>query len=66
MGDVPVEEWRERFAAIAERTADLADDMASYLEKAARRGDEKRRLSFARTEGQMAATQRRNASKRWI
>ncbi len=58
-----VEEWRERFAAIAEQTADVADDLASYLEEAARRGDEERRLSIARTERQIAALQRRNASK---
>lgn len=58
-----VEEWRERFAAIAEQTADLADELASYLEGAAQRGDEERRLSIARTERQIAALQRRNASK---
>lgn len=60
---VSVGEWRERFAAMAERTAGLADDLASYLEKAAQRGDEQRRLSIARTERQIAALQRRNASR---
>jgi hypothetical protein len=61
--DFVVEEWRQLLAAIAEQTADLADDFASFLETAAQRGDERRRLSIARTERQIAAIQRRNASK---
>ena len=60
---VSVKEWREGFAALVERTADVADQLASCLETAARRGDEQRRLSVARTERQIAALQRRNASK---
>jgi hypothetical protein len=61
--DLVAEEWRERLAAIAERTAEVADDFASFLERAAQRGDEQRRLSFARTERQIGVIQRRNASK---
>jgi hypothetical protein len=58
-----VEEWRNRMAVIAEQTADLADDFASIMEHAARRGDEQRRLRIARTERRIAVLQRRNARK---
>jgi hypothetical protein len=50
-------------AAVAEKSADLAEDFASILESSARRGDEERRLSIALSERQIASIQRRNASK---
>jgi hypothetical protein len=50
-------------AAIAERTAAIADDFASIMEKSAQRGDEQRRLRIARNERQIAAIHRRNAGK---
>jgi GAF domain-containing protein len=60
--DHTTQEWRERFAAIADQTADLAEEFASILEQAAQRGDEQRRLRIARTERQIASIQRRNAA----
>ncbi|MGH9125426.1 MAG: hypothetical protein ACRDZ8_11980 [Acidimicrobiales bacterium] len=48
---------------LAERLAEEADDFAAYLENAATRGYEERRLAFAKTEHEIARIGRQNAAK---
>jgi hypothetical protein len=52
-----------RFVAseLAERVADQAEEHASYLETAARRGDRERRLAIANVEREIARIERQNA-----
>lgn len=48
---------------LAERLAEEADEFAAYLENAATRGYEERRLAFAKTEHEIARIGRQNAAK---
>ena len=54
---------RETAADLAETSAGLAEEFASILEVAAKRGDSERRLRIARTEREIAAIERRNATR---